>query len=389
MILVLLMTCILAGADVLLQAQDTQRQVPAADQKSQTLSPAPVMPKPVIPTEQIAPTAAVIMIHGMCPGAQAGQPEKPDSCETVIKREQFDAMISSVNVTNQIYSPPALRSLAASYANLLILADAGEKAGVDKDPRFQELMRVARVRTLADAYRRFLQEKYGNPSPEDISEYYKQNISKFEQVKIDRILVPRVNPKRPQEGRPEFEKKARQLAGELRERAAKGEDMASLQVEAYNSLGLNSQPPQAEMSTNPNPTFQAIVEQDINALKPGEVTKVEFEPSGFNIYKLRSRNVIPLEQAKAQIVREISQKNIDAALKAATSGVRSDLNEQYFNPRPTGASQLPRIPARLLPPGGMPPTHPGVPVAAPAPAGSPAPATNPGDSQGQKTTPPK
>ena len=101
-------------------------------------------------------------------------------------------------------------------------------------------------------------------------------------------------------------------------------------MEVYKTLGLKAQPPQTELSTNPKPTFPANVEQDINALKAGEVTKVEFEPSGFNIYKVRSRNTIPMEQARAQIVREISQKNIDAALKAATSSVHSELNEQYL-----------------------------------------------------------
>ncbi|MCU1220837.1 MAG: hypothetical protein JWN42_2034, partial [Candidatus Angelobacter sp.] len=136
----------------------------------------------------------------------------------------------------------------------------------------------------------------------------------------------------------------------------KGEDVTSLQVEVYKNLGLKAQPPQTELSTSPKPTFPANLEKEINALKAGEVTKVEFEPSGFNIYKVRSRNTVPIEQAKAQIVREISQKNIDDALKAATSNVHSDLNEQYFTLR--NASPPPRIPARMLPPGAIKPAPP-------------------------------
>jgi hypothetical protein len=304
----------------------------------------------------------------------------------VLTRAQFEALVSSINVTNQPYQPPALRGFATDYATLLALAKAGQKEGVDKGPRFQELMTIARTRALAESYRRFLQEKYGNPSSEEIEQYYKQNVSKFEQMRIERIQIPKVHPKRPQERRPEFEKKARQLAGEIRERAARGEDITSLQVEVYNTLGLNFQPPQTEMTTDPKPTFPVNVAQDIDALKPGEVTKVELEPSGFNIYKMRSRNTLPLEQAKAAIVREISRKNIDAALKSATSGVSSELNEQYFNPR----SPMPpsRIPARILPPGAS-ANRPGVPVAAPIPSGTPAPATNSGNPPAQKPAPPK
>ena len=127
-------------------------------------------------------------------------------------------------------------------------------------------------------------------------------------------------------------------------------------MEVYKTSGLKAQPPQTELSTSPKPTFPANIEQDINALKAGEVTKVEFEPSGFNIYKMRNRNAIPLEQAKAEIVREISQKNIDDGLKAATSGVHSELNEQYFSLRRAAAP--PRIPPHTLPPGSMKPAPP-------------------------------
>ena len=127
-------------------------------------------------------------------------------------------------------------------------------------------------------------------------------------------------------------------------------------MEVYKTLGLKAQPPQTELGTTPKPTFPANVEQDINALKAGEVTKVEFEPSGFNIYKVRSRNTMPVEQARAEIVREISQKNIDEALKAATNGVTSDLNEQYFSFRHAAPPQ--RIPPHTLPPGSMKPAPP-------------------------------
>jgi parvulin-like peptidyl-prolyl isomerase len=267
----------------------------------------------------------------------------------VLTRAQFEALVASLNVNNTNFPPPALRGFATDYGNILALANAGEKAGVDKDPRFADLMKITRARVLAESYRRSLHEKYANPSDDEIAAYYKQNVDKFGQTKIERIHVPKVDPTRPQDRRPEFEKKAKQLASDIRERAAHGEDVTSLQVEVYSTLGLKAQPPQTELSSNPKPTFPANVEQDINALKAGEVTKVEVEPSGFNIYKVRSRNTMPIEQARAQIVREISQKNIDDALKAATSSVHSDLNEQYFSFQHAAPPQ--RIQPRAVPPG--------------------------------------
>jgi hypothetical protein len=269
----------------------------------------------------------------------------------VLTRQQFETMVSSTNFTNQSYTPGALRGMAMGYVTVLALADAGEKAGVDKDPRFQEAMRVARTRALADAYRRYLQEKYSNPSAEEIDAYYKQNISKFEDTKVDRILVPKAHPKRAQENRAAFEKKARELAGEIRERAARGEDTNVLQAEVYRSLGIDMQPPPTELPANRRGILMPNVEQEINGLKPGEVTKVQVEQSGFNIYKLRSRAVLPLEAARVQIARELSQKNLDEALKAVTGHVHSDFNEQFFNPRTTGGPPNQRTPARVITPG--------------------------------------
>lgn len=348
--------CVLAVAPLLTQAQQPQpQQVKPPAQGSQPPAPVGSAPQSGLPAP-VAADAPVLTVHGVCPAGQSASAEKSESCTLVLTRTQFEALVSSLNVNNQAYAPPALRGFATNYATILALAKAGENVGVDKDPRFLDLMKIAHARALAESYRRYLQEKYGNPSAEEIAAYYQQNVSKFEQMKIERIHIPKVDPTRPQDRRPEFEKKARQLAADIRERAARGEDVTSLQGEVYKTLGLKTQPPQTELSVSPKPTFPANVEQEINALKAGEVTKVEFEPSGFNIYKVRSRNTIPMEQARALIVREISQKNIDDALKAATSGVTSDLNEQYFNLR--HANPPPRIPARMVPPGSAKPTPP-------------------------------
>lgn len=340
--------CVLAVAPILVHAQAQQPAAPPA-QSSQPPA-AANRPQPITPAAPVAPDAPVVTVHGVCPEGQKPPADKSDACTIVLTRAQFEGLVSSLNVNNTNYPPPALRGFATDYANILALASAGEKAGVEKDPRFADLMKIARARVLAESYRRSLQEKFANPSEDEVAAYYKQNVDKFGQTKIDRIHVPKVDPTRPQDRKPEFEQKAKKLATDIRERAARGEDVTSLQVEVYKTLGLKAQPPQTELSSNPKPTFPANIDQDINALKAGEVTKVEFEPSGFNIYKVRSRNTIPIEQARAQIVREISQKKFDDALKAATSNVHSDLNEQYFSFHNAPPPQ--RIPPRVVPPAG-------------------------------------
>ena len=300
----------------------------------------PAAPGASVATQPVAPDAPVITIHGICPAEKPSIGQKTESCTVVLTRAQFEGMVHAINLSNQPFTPAALKGLGSSYVTLMALADAGEKAGAEKDPRFQEQMDVARTRALAEVYRQILIDKYNNPSQEEVQNYYQQNLGQFEQTRIERILVPKVNPTHSQDKPAEFEKKARELAAQIRERAAKGEDLFSLQADVYKTLGLQTMPPQIEVNPVQVRFYPKPVQDDIHALKPGEVTKVEAEASGFNIYKLRSQSTLTIDQARPQIVRDLQQKNVDAALKAATGKVHTDFNEDFFNPRTVQPPQI-------------------------------------------------
>jgi hypothetical protein len=309
---------------------------------AQPLSRLPITQQPAPPVglqqsfnpDNVAPNAPVVTIHGVCPkdtaSARTGS-AKSDSCETVITKEQFNSMLSGMNLAAQISSPAAMRTFAESYSQLLALASEGEKNGAENDPRFQELMKVARVRALADSYRHSLDEKFSNPSQQEIQAYYNENISKYDSFKVERIIVPSINPSRTPAARAENEKKVQQLASDIRERAARGEETQKLQDEVYKTLALPS-PPKTDLGMKRRGVLPVAIEKDLLALKPGEVTKLEAEMSGFNIYKVRSRDTIPLEFVKAEIVRDLHQKNMEVAMKAVTGNLHPEFNEQFFGP---------------------------------------------------------
>ena len=221
-------------------------------------------------------------------------------------------MLSGMNLAAQISTPAAMRTFAESYSQLLALASEGEKNGAENDPRFQELMKIARIRALADTYRHSLEEKFSNPSQQEIQAYYNENISKYDSFKVERIIVPSINPSRTPAARAENEKKVQQLASDIRERAARGEETQKLQDEVYKILALPS-PPKTDLGMKRRGGLPVAIEKDLLALKPGEVTKLEPEMSGFNIYKLRSRDTIPVEFVKAEIVRDLHKKNMEVA----------------------------------------------------------------------------
>lgn len=284
-------------------------------------------PPQVAGPAELPPDAVVISVHGVCPAAKS-------PCVTTISKDQFETIVSAMtlNTPGQALTAAAMRNFAENYVQSLTLADAAEKAGVDRDPRFQELMKIVRLRILADAYRHSLQEKFGNPSSQEIEAEYKLKPDKFDQVALDRIFIPKFNPKSPRENRAEFEKKAQQLAGELRDRAAKGEEMGKLQAEAYKSLGLTA-PLTTDIGTRRAGALPPALEEAISGLKAGEVSKVGSEASGFTIYKVRNRETLPLDQVKGEIVRDIYQKKMEEALKAAQSRVHADFEEKFFGPK--------------------------------------------------------
>lgn len=327
------LTCVLAGAAAFAQ---TATSVPPSGQSAPPAqAPRPVTPvtPPVVPGDNLPPDATVITIPGVCPGSSADA--KSGACTTTITKEQFNHIVSLITYSNQPLNPAARRNFAQNYIQILAMADAAEKSGLDKDPKFAEMLKIMRVRALADFYRRSLEGKYSNPSDQDIEAYYKQNQAKFEQLQLDRLYIPRINTKNPNVPRADFEKKAERVANDMRERASKGEDITKLQAEAYNTLGLSS-PPATDLGIKIIASISPVWQPEISALKQGEVTKVKSEPAGFTFYKLRARNVLPLTAVKQGIIREVSKNNMDAAIHAAMDSVHPQLNEQFFTVVPTG-----------------------------------------------------
>ena len=366
-----LFTILLAGTCAFAQTPGTSPAQPLSRIPA-TQQPAPPVPQQFNP-DNVAPNAPVVVIPGLCPmnaapaktGPAMDASGKAGSCQTVITKEQFNNMLSGMNIAGQISNPGAMRSFAESYSQILALATEGEKNGVENDPRFHELMRIARVRALADTYRHSLDEKYSNPSQQEIEAYYNENIVKYDSFKVERIIVPSINPSRTPAARAENDKKVQQLASDIRERAARGEETQKLQDEVYKALNLPSAP-KTDLGMKRRGTLPAGIEKDLLALKPGEVTKLEMEMSGFNIYKLRSRDTIPIEYVKAEIVRDLHQKNMDGAIKAVTGNIHPELNEQFFGPTGRTGGPILRNPQLSNTPGSkMPGASTGNPVPTP------------------------
>jgi len=314
---------------------------PAAGAKpEQTTSAAPEK----APEAKVGPDDAVITLNAFCPGSTL----QGDACKTVITRAQFEKIMDAV----QPGAPPAVRRQTANnYARALKMSTAAEKRSLDKGPIFDERMALARMQILARALTDALQEDSVKVSDADIEDYYKKNQPSYEQFTLERIFVPRAKPTPPavktkadtkagaeaggkSEPPTEEQKKAaeeamKKVAADLRARAVKGEDPEKLEKDAYAAAGLPGTAPTTKMErlrrTALPANHQAVID-----LKPGEVSELIADNGNYYIYKMVSKETLPLDAAKPEIVKAISSQRNRDSMQSFQGNI--DLNEAYFGP---------------------------------------------------------
>jgi hypothetical protein len=350
----LFLVCLLLGGLAYGQAAPPAPS-PVAGSQSKTDQTAPAAADKA-PEVTVGPDDAVITLKNFCLDTTL----QGDACKIVITRAQFDKLVEALQPG---MSPAIRRNLATRYATMLRMSTEAEKLGLDKQPKYDEMMRYARMQILSQQLSGTLQQNAGKISDSDIEEYYKKNELNYEQATFARIFIPRakqiVNPTTP--AKPgdktagtapqpptEAQKKAAEqamdkIAADVRERAAQGEDPDKLQKDAYVAAGLPGNAPNTKMEkvrrTTLPPSHQSIMD-----LKPGEVSQVISDPnSGHYVYKMISNETLTLESLKPEIEKIISGQRYRDSMQGFQGSV--DLNDAYFGPsrsrpmppRPTGA----------------------------------------------------
>jgi hypothetical protein len=268
----------------------------------------------------------VITIQGACEGNRPRDSHGTD-CTQTLSRERFESLLDGLNPGGREVSAEARRSLAAAYAQLVAFEIAGRKAGLEDTVKYHEVMNWLRLRTVADFYRHSLQEKYATPSQAEITAYYHQHLAAFEQVHLARILIPREGPAPTDKN--EFEKKAAAAAKMARERATKHEDPAKIQNDVYLTLGIKLAPA-TDMGSLRRSEFTEKEREEVFSLKPGAVSQVETKPMTYVVYIVLGKNILPEDQAKAEIARDISQEKFNHELQSAIDATHAQFNEAYF-----------------------------------------------------------
>src|SRR2546423_4251059 len=213
----------------------------------------------------VKPAEPVITVQELC---KVGKGANDAGCNKVITREEFENLLNAINPGGQPVSPVARRNLAQAYAELLAFEAAAKDAGMEDTAQFRQLVNWLRLRTVADLYRRHLQEEFRAPSPDEIDSYYNQHLASFERVRLVRMLLPLED--LPPVDKNGFEKKAVEAARLAQQRAAQGEDPDQIQKDVYLKLDIKA-PPATDLGNFRRADLQEKESAEVFSLKPGEV----------------------------------------------------------------------------------------------------------------------
>ena len=266
----------------------------------------------------------IATIHGVCSAGAT-------PCETRITRGEFDRLLNTVNPQ---LPPTARRQVAALYVQLLALAQEAQKQGVDKDPAFQERARLEHLRLLSEVISTRLKEGL-KPSDQEIETFYAENRDRLEEVHLFAVIVPKAAAA------------SKELAQKMQTRAAAGEDLAKLQVEASTQAKSEGAPPNTDLGWRGRGRLGPF-ESEVLQLKGGGVSPVLEDAQNYYVFKVEAKRMVPLATAKDEIVTALLNQRYDAKVGHLLSNVKADLDAKYFGP-PEAAPPKPGAEAQPKP----------------------------------------
>jgi hypothetical protein len=301
----------------------SDQRIPVADQNQQSHIP------------KVGSETPVITILRLCASKTATKVQDSD-CKTVITRAQFERVID----TGPTMSARARREFAERYADALVMARKAEELGMDRGTSFEEKMRLARVQILSDELKESIQKEAAQISSKDVEIYYSSNAASFEVAQMERIHVPNTQEsgESSKTGRgagdpsqlPIAGQSMKELADQLHARAIAGEDFSKLQANANRVAGIRS-PANASMGQVRRISFPPS-QVSVMDLRPNEVSSVIADANGYSIYKIKTKQMLSLDQAREEIVGILRSRRLQQKMREIQDSATSIFDETYFRP---------------------------------------------------------
>ena len=307
---------------------------------------------PAAPEPLLTPNTPVITMHGLCqnqpPLVHLGETTTPYSdktaadpggassseCKTVMTRSEFENLVNAIN--------PNVRAerrlhFAEDYPETVLYAEQARQLGLDKTPEFQELAKFRTLEALSQIYKHYMQAKAAEVSDAEVEKFYKENQDRFELFALKRVFVPKGKVHKDAHAAVDSaadEAEMKNVAEKIRAELVAGGDFDVLQDKAYKAAGDNDSVLETDLGNKWNrdnlpPGYLKVVSK----LQPGQVADPVLFGDGWYIFKLISKQITPLSEARAPM----QVFTINDLVKSLKKNINSDVNRAYFQ---TGASKV-------------------------------------------------
>ena len=285
-------------------------------------------------TTMIALAIAATVVAQDKPASQA-DPIVVAAGDVAIRQSEFESALKTLPEQYQQYaSGPGKKQFAEDYLRMKMLASAGMKAGLDKDPDVVQQLSLMKENLVANAQLQKI-EKGITITDEDLKKSYETNKAQYEQVKARHILIAFKGSPAAQEGKPELtEEQAKTKAEELRKAivagTAKFEDVAQKESDDVGSGSRGG-----DLGEFNRGQMVPEFEKAAFEAKVGDVTPVVRTQFGYHIIKVDEHGSTSFDQVKPTLERTARQERLQAELEKLKNAAKPTFNETYFAVAPT------------------------------------------------------
>lgn len=276
------------------------------------------------------------------PAAKSADPIVIAAGDLAIRQSEFESALKTLPEQYQQYAMgPGKKQFAEDYLRMKMLAAAGTKAGLDKDPEVVNQLNLMKENLVANAQLQKIEAGI-TVSDEDLKKAYDANKNQYEQVKARHILVAFKGSPAAQAGKPELtEEQAKAKAEDLRKQIAGGASFDELAQKESDDVGSGSRG--GDLGEFTRGQMVPEFENAAFAAKAGEVTPVVRTQFGYHIIKVDSHGSTPFEEVKPNLERTERQTRLQAELDKMKDAAKPTFNDTYFAP-PAPPAEAPATP---------------------------------------------
>lgn len=255
----------------------------------------------------------------------------------------------------KIAGPDQMQKALENVYLALTLAEQGDKLKLGETSPWKEQLENYRISILANAYIQHLSQESFKPSDAEVSKYYSDHASEFEQMKLSLILISYVpaGSSVPAGVTSRSPEEALKKATDVVTRARAGGDFAALAKQESDDKASAAKGGDVGTISAGKNNLPKEMTAALAKLNKGDVSDPVDEKNGYYVFRLNDRIRQSLDEVKPQIIEAMRSDHAKQVVQNTVNDYKVQVQDSDFfsGPKPTGPIQpAPKTPSLQNPP---------------------------------------